>query len=432
MRRIYRRLGVALTSMLISVCAAGAQFENLPVGWRVVNTFEASGDQRAAIGRKLGGDIEGLSNAIISAQGKKIQVNVIEAASRTDAKKLHGAVAATKGDPAFCLLLGSRVVEFVGSDANLATKAAFELGFKPKPQKVRYRISFEAAPVEDGDYMAWNELYVSFLRYDGEDGSDAKKRIAELSQKFTFAGVLNVRSNGTAGIDTIWKFQPAPQRSQSKAEGEIVSYTFAGLPQKAGVSYVHVSVEAGACAPAKSRTMRKSGPELLRATASWPSDDPAIVALARRITAGKTSRLQKVNAILAWLQPGRNIRFGGPVTGSRYGVKKVLKQKYGHCWDFADCFVTLCRAVDIPCRQVAGWLYGSEGHIWAEVLYDDQGLWQQVDPTGGTVAPCGIYHVAYLTSEDGGFPLVYLSRPDIEMVADRTGSAPLDIPRASQ
>jgi transglutaminase-like putative cysteine protease len=138
--------------------------------------------------------------------------------------------------------------------------------------------------------------------------------------------------------------------------------------------------------------------------------------LAHRITRGKSTREQKAHAILAWLAPGKNIRYSGN-TGSRWGTLKVLHQKSGHCWDFSDCFVTLCRAVGVPARQVGGWLYGSSGHIWAE-YFTDEDRWQQVDPTGGGLVACGIYHIPYFTSEDGEMPIVYLAMPTIEVIPE--------------
>ena len=86
---------------------------------------------------------------------------------------------------------------------------------------------------------------------------------------------------------------------------------------------------------------------------------------------------------------------------------------------FSDCFVTLARAAGVPSRQVAGWLYGSSGHVWAEFYREGKGEgkgWQQVDPTGGGKLRCGIYHIAYFTSEDGEMPILYLSMPRIETV----------------
>ena len=105
-------------------------------------------------------------------------------------------------------------------------------------------------------------------------------------------------------------------------------------------------------------------------------------------------------------------------TGSRRGTLKVMEQKFGHCWDFSDCFVTLARAAGVPSRQVAGWFYGSSGHVWAEYYREGEG-WQQVDPTGGGKLRCGIYHIPYFTSEDGEMPIVYISMPRIEVVQAR-------------
>ena len=103
---------------------------------------------------------------------------------------------------------------------------------------------------------------------------------------------------------------------------------------------------------------------------------------------------------------------------SRYGVKPTLEQGFGRCWDFSDLFVTLCRAAGIPCRQVAGWLYGQSGHVWAEVLVEDKG-WQQVDPSAGMA--CGSDYIPWFTTETGAMPILYLSMPVIEPV-DREAS----------
>jgi transglutaminase-like putative cysteine protease len=162
-------------------------------------------------------------------------------------------------------------------------------------------------------------------------------------------------------------------------------------------------------------TTLKAGRTLLSSTEFFPSNDPEIIALAAKITTGKRTTEDKVRAILEWLAPGKNIKFGGPVTGSRWGVKKVLKQKFGQCWDFSDCFITLCRASGVPCRQVGGWLYGASGHIWAEYLDEGKG-WKQVDATGAGKLNSGIYHIPYFTSETGEMPILYVSMPTIEIV----------------
>jgi len=198
-------------------------------------------------------------------------------------------------------------------------------------------------------------------------------------------------------------------------DGELTRYTFQNLPEKSGVPSVSISASVRTAAATGVATTRKIGPELLQATEFWPSDDPEIISPANRITIGCNTEQQKVIALLKWLRPGVYVRFAGPVIGSRYGVKKTLTQGSGYCWDFSDCFITFCRALKIPSRQVAGWLYGQSGHIWAEVLVENN-QWRQVDPTGGGIVECGIYHIAYLTSEDGKMPILYLSQPKIEFL----------------
>ena len=88
----------------------------------------------------------------------------------------------------------------------------------------------------------------------------------------------------------------------------------------------------------------------------------------------------------------------------------MLEQRFGHCWDYSDVFVTLTRAAGVPARQVLGWVYGLSGHVWAEVLIDDQ--WVQIDPTSRL--KCGSDYIPYMTNEDGKVPLVYISGVKIE------------------
>jgi len=95
---------------------------------------------------------------------------------------------------------------------------------------------------------------------------------------------------------------------------------------------------------------------------------------------------------------------------------KVLDQKFGHCWDFSDVFVTLCRASDIPARQVTGWLHGLSGHVWAEVLVDGN-AWKPVDPTSGI--RCGSDYIPFMSSADGEISLLYLSEVEIEIVSSK-------------
>jgi len=386
---------------------------DLRPGLFVENSTAVPPAQAEAIGRKLGGRIERLTNSLLRVHGRPIQVNVITAADETAATAILATLSKVKSPP-FCARKGPIVVEYVGADLDeaIAIKTSYELGVVEKPARVRYRVVADMATVEAGDAMACNELFNLFVALG--DGTDRKtvQRIEELSKGLAFGRTLRLRNPLLDGGSPTHRLQPLP--SKALDEGPSIAYSFGDLPLRQGIPFTTVTVDigvddtgfrTGALAPAE---------HLTAATRFWPSDDRAIVDLAEDITAGKATRDAKVTAILEWLTPGRNLKYAGQL-GSRWGTHKVLEQRFGHCWDFSDCFVTLARAVGVPCRQTAGWFYGSGGHVWAEYHREDEG-WQQVDPTGGGALACGIYHIPSFTSEDGEMPILYVAAPEIDVL----------------
>lgn len=417
------RLLVAAVIGVMAIClpnesasASRASGGGLPVGFEVIESFDASRNQAAVIGEKLGGRIEKLSNVLLSVHGSRLQVNTITCPNVAEAGKIYKSVLARKGHPAFCYTFERTVVEFVGNDTAVAIVAGFELGYKVKPKNATYKISFQAAGIEQADYMSWNKLFNLFLQADRDPGNVAfEVRIGLLAEKFRFGDEIILRTLGSSGTKPAYMFKPDPIETTPLLGGDLTRYRFRNLPAKSGVPCVSISATISTSESTGSASVRRPGAELLGPTAFWPSDDPDMLSLAKRITVGCSTQQQKIVALLRWLRPGVNIRFAGSQIGSRYGVKKTLSQKFGHCWDFSDCFITLCRALKIPSRQVAGWLYGQSGHIWAEVFYNNN-QWRHVDPTGGGIVGCGIYHIPYLTSEDGEMPILYLSQPEIEFL----------------
>ncbi|MHC4215635.1 MAG: transglutaminase-like domain-containing protein [Planctomycetota bacterium] len=387
-------------------------FDDLPYGWELKDSSIATPEQTAAIARRLGGEIILLTNNIISANGKRIQVNVMECPSKEDAKKIHGYFLQSKAHPALAASKGNIVVEYVTKDINLAIKTTWELGLRGKNKRAKYRVIIYGAPIAEADYTVW-QRFVSLFSKVGNDTPDPKivSEIAELSKKFKFSDTITLRNAGEAKNRAMYKLSPAPDSNEIPAGGDIIKYTFSNLPKKLDVPWLKMAAIVTTTPEAFTASDRKADEKLLGATKFWPVDDPRIKELAKKITAGKKSPEEKVRAILEWLKPGENIKHDGPI-GSRHGVKKVLKQGYGRCWDFSDCFITLCRASGIGCRQVGGWYFGVSGHIWAEVLYEGKGF-EQVDPTGGGLVDCGIYHIAYMSSEDGSIPMVYLDKPAV-------------------
>ncbi|MHC4890164.1 MAG: DUF3887 domain-containing protein, partial [Planctomycetota bacterium] len=148
-----------------------------PAGWRIENSFVVPRTQTVAIGKKLGGRIKNLSNAIFSVNGKRFQVNVIECVTTVGAEKIYKSVLKMKGDPAFCIKLDNSVVEFVGDDVELAKRAVYELGIKPGGGGAgKKKIS------EDGKLETMAKDFVGFL-----DKGNYAKAVANFDATMTKA-----------------------------------------------------------------------------------------------------------------------------------------------------------------------------------------------------------------------------------------------------
>ncbi len=389
----------------------------LPPGVAVERSVAVPAAQTKAIGQKLGGDIQRLTNSIVRVHGRSIQVNAITAVDESNAKTIQAALGKIKSYP-FCTRKGQVVIEYVGRniDAPLAIKTSYELGLRAKPERVRYRVIADLATVEKADYMACNTLFNQFLAVQDGTNQDAIRQIKDLSTRFEFGRSLVLRKPSLDDKSTKHAFRPTP--IASKASGATIAYSFGELTNRQGIPFVTATIETTVDDSGYREATTAPAEHLTVATSFWPTDDPRVRALARRITAGKSTNGAKAMAILKWLSPGQNLKYSGQ-TGSRWGTLKVFEQKFGHCWDFSDCFVTLARAAGVPSRQVAGWFYGSSGHVWAEFYREGRKGWQQVDPTGGGKLPCGIYHIPYFTSEDGEMPILYVSMPKIEAMQTR-------------
>jgi hypothetical protein len=386
-----------------------------PAGIFVESTWMAPATQLNAIAQKLGGEIEHLSNSAVRVQGRSIQINVIAAVDEENAKAIEATFTTFKKFP-FCVRKGNLVVEYVGRniDEALALKTTYELGLRDKPQQIRYRVVAQMAPVDRADYMACTPLLNQFLALE-QGASGAAKQIDSLVAGFTFSHTLSLRSPELDSEAAQYAFEPKPLEVHSS--GATVQYTFGDLERNRGVPFVTATMDIRVASKHAHEASTHPSRRLTAATPFWPVEDARIVALAQQITSGQTTPDGKVRALLQWLTPGTNLKYSGEI-GSRWGTLKVLEQGFGRCWDFSDCFVTLARAAGVPSRQVGGWLYGTGGHIWAEVFSDAAG-WQQVDPTGGVQLGCGIYHIPLFTTEDGAMPIVYVSSPEIELVETR-------------
>ena len=129
-----------------------------------------------------------------------------------------------------------------------------------------------------------------------------------------------------------------------------------------------------------------------------PADLPSRVGdLARRITAGASSEVDRVNAVEAWLRA--NTRYDLSVPRDPAGVDAVdqllFVTRRGFCEQIASAMAVMLRSLGIPTRLVTGFGSGdrnlltgyievkeSDAHASVEVDYPDLG-WIPYDPTFG-------------------------------------------------
>lgn len=112
---------------------------------------------------------------------------------------------------------------------------------------------------------------------------------------------------------------------------------------------------------------------------------PRVRDLAREVTAGKETTVEKARAIYEYVF--QTVAYDKTAAGWGKGdTERVCLIKSGNCTDFHSLFISLARAVDIPAKFVIGVPVSpdkSEGdipgyHCWAE-FFDERAGWIPVD-----------------------------------------------------
>lgn len=381
----------------------GREVQGLPPGWILVDSPGINQQQAAAIGQKLGGSIEQLVNAIYTVDGDRFQVNTITCAETSDANRIAATLRKVHGGAHYRVLQEKRqVLEFVTEDPQLVERAYHDLGLVAST--VRYRVRFQAAPLKKISFMSWNALF-NALSQGKED------RARGLAADCEFGKSISLRVVGQGGQPSSLQVSPAASGQVTLPGGSARRYEFAEPRRRYGFPVIDVEMEVVsqgfALTPADAGARGMTGP-----TDYWPTESRDVAELAARIFNQVEGTASRVRRLLDWFRSGANMRYAGTTVGSRYGVEQVLKQRHGHCWDFADLFITLARAGGVPCRQVYGWLYGSSGHVWVEVL--TEAGWRAVDPTAGM--GCDSRYIPIFHSSDGMIDLVYASYPEIKIL----------------
>jgi len=107
-------------------------FEKLPERWKVQNSFRAGPAQLMKFSEKLGGRLKGLSNTVLSVNGHRLQVNVMQAAGAQDAGKIYDSLLkAHKGYQLSVFRQGQNVIEFAKCEKiELLEEARLVFGFE--------------------------------------------------------------------------------------------------------------------------------------------------------------------------------------------------------------------------------------------------------------------------------------------------------------
>ncbi|HIN84837.1 MAG TPA: DUF3488 domain-containing protein [Myxococcales bacterium] len=124
-----------------------------------------------------------------------------------------------------------------------------------------------------------------------------------------------------------------------------------------------------------------------------PPLNPAVGALARQITQGKTNSYDKVAAIERYLLKEYNYSLEGGHDPEDPLGDFLFKRKSGHCEYFSTALVVLARSLGIAARPVGGFYGGihnemgdfiairqADAHSWAEIYFPGHG-WVTFDST---------------------------------------------------
>jgi len=388
---------------LLLVLASSAAFaadedpvENprLPRMWKVVERTKAPAATVAGLAKKLGVSLTSIENCLLDAGGVGVKINVARCADEAQAETLRKKFESVHGgDALFAVRRGADVAEIVCSNRFVARKARDVVGWDIEARwcgPAYYRATMQVAPLVSCDGMRWNRLF-NLLRK-----SDDPK----------FAAAIEAEAKG---------FEFADRFPRDKS-GEPTPPRVHGIPRVELVRDVTVPVF-------RTCVTRADPSSWTASTAAWPTDAPEVAAAVKEALGESppNSAQERAERVLAWVHA--HVKYGGDEPGSRWGTTKVIAQGFGRCWDQSDVFVTLCRAAGVPARQVAGWLHGSEGHVWAEILVGKEesdgvayGVVLAVDP-GTTWLGVSEDYVQLWSSDDGRTPFVYWGAPKIEVLA---------------
>lgn len=179
-------------------------------------------------------------------------------------------------------------------------------------------------------------------------------------------------------------FAPEPKQVLAEAGVRYAVFELAG-PGKREPIAIRIDSELDLLPPAVGVPKPKKGEDDGGRAAEWlqaepfvESDDPKVVAVAKRLRGKQPPELvrQATRTVLDELS------FGG-FSPTALGASKALEQKRGDCSEYSDLLVALLRARQVPARHVQGFTTDwtdTPKHSWVEAHVKGTG-WTMLDPT---------------------------------------------------
>jgi transglutaminase-like putative cysteine protease len=418
MRRVFLSL-IAAVSLSFSTAHALDQFTRvdfldesaLPLCWSWMSSYAAGPDRLDEAAQVLGRRPARVDVVELYAGSVPLTLTAYHFDAAGDAERAF----ASRHDDGYRFAIHDRTVfEFECTNRYAIPRLKHAMGIFPRHERV-WTVTMEVAPEYRGEDNHWNALYNALAgQHDQPDDQGAVFTAIDLAPRFRFDNKLLLPVPNTPWGTPEYAFEPQPQTRE--VENDQLTVTFGELPRTVDVPRVTVH------ATIPTRSFSSYPPDykpdlyrLLLKTDPWPWTHGAVQGRLRKIVRGDWPMEEKIEEILCWVHFVLELEPGEPM--GRNGILKTLETGQAYAWDRNDVFVSMCRFLDIPTRQVYGWLVGHGPHVWTRVYNPENNLWIDVEPTFGWMGVSEEY-IPLFVSDIGHPPFVFTKTPEIEMVSD--------------
>ena len=196
------------------------------------------------------------------------------------------------------------------------------------------------------------------------------------------------------------------------------------IPTSDGIGYSLLSSVSIFTAADLANTSEFVPPEIAERYLALPQLPPIVAEEAQRITAGVTSRYDKMLALQNYFQGFEYNTQLSPRVGDP--IEQFLNERVGFCQQFSGTFALMARSLGIPSRVAIGFTWGDpigldeqsgrtvyqvtgrQTHAWPEVWFEGLG-WVAFEPTPGRGSPTALDYSELPARQDS---LVQPNDPD--------------------